>query len=75
MIVIEPIPGQEEENAKFISEHGAGFWIKHHDNVEEKLNIILNSPDLLKNMQENAKSLAKKNSTKNICEILLGNIN
>ena len=28
MIIINPIPGQEYENAKFLVEHGVGIWIK-----------------------------------------------
>ena len=28
MIIINPIPGQEEENAEFLESKGAGVWLK-----------------------------------------------
>ena len=42
-------------------------------NIEDELYKILNSEEKLQNMKINARLLAKKNSTKDICEILLGN--
>lgn len=74
IIVINPIPGQEEENAEFLEEKGVAIWIKKHDNIEEELYKILNSPKKLQSMKTNARLLAKKNSTKDICEILLGKL-
>lgn len=75
IIVINPIPGQEEENAEFLEEKQVAIWLKKKDNIEEKLYEIFNSPDLLKKMKINARLLAKKNSTKDICEILMNNKN
>ena len=74
IIVINPIPGQEEENAEFLEKKGVAIWIKKHSNIEQELYKILNSPDKLQTMKINARLLAKKNSTKDICEILLGHI-
>ena len=71
IIVINPIPGQEEENAVFLEQKKVAVWIKKNDNIEEKLYSILNSPKTLKSMKINARLLAKKNSTKDICEILM----
>lgn len=72
IIVIDPIPGQEEKNAEFLENKGVALWIKKHDNIEEELYKILNNPEKLQSMKINARLLAKKNSTKDICEILLG---
>ncbi len=72
IIVINPIPGQEEENAEFLESNGVAVWIKKEDNIEEELNKLFNSPEKLQSMKINARLLAKKNSTKDICEILLG---
>lgn len=71
IIVINPIPGQEEENAKFVEDNEVGIWIKKDDNIEDELYKILNSEEKLQSMKINARLLAKKNSTKDICEILL----
>ena len=72
IIVINPIPGHEEANALFVEENGIGIWIRKHDNVEEKLRSILNSPDKMKEMKIQARLTAKRTSTKDICTILLG---
>lgn len=72
IIVINPIPGQEEENAEFLEEKGVAIWIKKHDNIQDELYKVLNSEEKLQSMKINARLLAKKNSTRDICEILLG---
>ncbi len=72
MIIINPIPGQEEENATFLENVKAGIWLKNDDNIKEVLEKVLNSEDLQNELKQNALSLAKPNSTKNICEVLLG---
>ena len=71
IIVINPIPGQETENAEFLEKHNVGIWLKKHDNIQEKLYDIFNKPDVLLKMKINARLLAKKNSTADICKILL----
>ena len=75
IIVINPIPGQEEENAEFLESKGVALWIRKKDNIEDKIYEILDSKEKLKSMKINARLLAKKNSTKDICEILLGKPN
>lgn len=74
MIIINPIPGQEEENAEFLVEKGAAIWIKKNDNVARALKTLYRDPQKLPLMKENTIALAKPSSTKTICEILLGNI-
>ena len=71
MILINPIPGQEEENAEFLENKGVGVWIRKDSNVDKILNTIFLTPDRLQRMKKNTKSLSKPNSTKNICEILI----
>ena len=71
MLIINPIPGQEEENAKFLESKGVGIWIKKDTDVNTLLNDIFSTPDKLEKMKQNTNILAKPNSTKNICEILI----
>ena len=71
MIIINPIPGQEEQNATFLEKNGAAVWLKNNDNIKEILNNILNYPEKLMEMKKNALYLAKPHSTKSICDILL----
>ena len=73
IIVINPIPGQEEENAEFLEQNGVAIWIKKEDNVKEVLENIFNNPDKMLEMKVKARLLAKKNSTQDICKIILNN--
>lgn len=71
IIIINPIPGQEEENAEFLEKHKVGIWIKKDDDPDAILLNLFDNQDKIENMRENTKSLAKTHSTKNICEILM----
>ena len=71
IVVIDPIPGQEVENASFLEENGVAVWIRKKDNPKEILKELFSNPDKLKSMKIKAKLLAKRNSTKDICETLL----
>ena len=71
MIIINPIPGQEEENAEFLENNGVGIWIRKNDSIKEKLESILSDYNKLKEMKEKTKILANPHSTENICKIIL----
>ena len=71
MVIINPIPGQEDENANFLVKNGVAIWIKKNDNVARSLKNLYRNPTKLSDMKQNAIKLAKPNSTKYICEILL----
>ena len=72
MIIINPLPGQEEANATYLENTGAAIWLKSSDNVDETISYIMNSPHKLEEMREFAKKASKPNSTKDICQILNG---
>ena len=71
IVVINPIPGQEEENASYLEENKVAIWIRKDDNIEQVLNELFSSPDKMQEMKIRARILSKKNSTKDICKILL----
>lgn len=71
IIVINPIPGQEEENAKFLEDEKVAIWLKKDDDIKDILTNLFTSPYDLKNMKIKARLLAKKNSTRDICKVLL----
>lgn len=71
MVIINPIPGQEEENAEFLVKHGVAVWIKKEDNVARVLKNLYRDKNKLISMKTATKKIAKPNSTKDICEILL----
>lgn len=71
IVVINPIPGQEEENAAYLEKNKVAIWLKKEDNVEEILNDLFSNPDKIQEMKIRARLIAKKNSTKDLCQILL----
>lgn len=71
MLVINPIPGQEEENAEFLEEQGIAIWIKKMDNPYFIIENLLSNEEKLEQMKQNTLKLAKPNSTKDICNILI----
>ena len=71
MIIINPIPGQEEENAEFLEEKGTGVWIRKNDSPYEVLKSIIDNPKKMEKMKENTNILAKKHSTEDICKTIL----
>ena len=73
MIIINPIPGQEEENAEFLESKGTGIWLRKDDSSREVLKSVIDNPEKLNMMKKNTEILAKKHSTENICKILLKN--
>ena len=71
ILIINPIPGQEEENAEFLEQNGAGVWIRENSNIARHLKTLYRQPEILQNMKKKAEELAKPNSTADICRILL----
>ena len=72
IVVINPIPGQEESNAKYLEDNKVAIWLKDTDNAESILNDLLNDELKLDDMHVHSMLLAKPNSTKDICKTLLG---
>lgn len=69
MIIINPIAGQEEENAEFLEQKGVGIWMRKDDNIKEKLENLLNNEEKLVQMTECTKLIANKYSSYDIVEI------
>ena len=71
MVLINPIPGQEEENAEFLESKKVAKWIKKDDDINFTFNILVNDNTILNNMKENTYLIAKPNATENICKIIM----
>ena len=72
IVAINPIPGQEEENAKFLEDEGVAIWLKKNDDYDKIIANLLADENKLHQMKVNTKLLAKKNSTRDICDVILG---
>lgn len=71
MLVINPIPGQEEENAEFLENKGIAVWLKKSDDSKTVIHNLLSDSGKLASMKENTSLLARPNSTADICNTLL----
>jgi len=69
--IINPIPGQEEQNANFLLNSGAAVRIFDAKNTKPFLDNLLSDHFRLENIKLMQKHIAKPNSTKNIVEIIL----
>lgn len=70
MIIINPIPGQEEQNAEFLESSNLAYWIRKDDNPLGVIYKVINNKTIMNSLKENVNKFAKRNSTKDICEIL-----
>lgn len=75
IVAINPIPGQEEENAEFLEKKGVAIWLRKNEEPDDQIAVLLSNPEKLYSMKIKCKLMAKKNSTKNICETILGKPN
>lgn len=71
MVLINPIPGQEEENAEFLENSEVAVWLRKNSDFEAEISKLLSDKDKLHKMKLNTKLLAKKHSTRDICDIIL----
>ena len=71
IIVINPIPGQEEENASFLVNNGVAVWVKDDDNVARIFKDLYRHPEKIEKMQRCIPNLSRPNSTEDICKILM----
>ena len=69
MLVINPIAGQEEENAEFLENHNVAIWLRKKDDPNKVIQDLFENPDKIIQMKENTKTLARPNSTIDICNI------
>ena len=66
MIAVSPIPGQEERNADYILENGAGLKAHDETGVEFKVRELLKHPERLKQMSKNAKKIGNPDAAKKV---------
>lgn len=71
ILIINPIPGQEDENADFLEKHKVGILLKKDSDIKSIISKLLFDENLAKEFKENSIHIANRNSTKDICDILL----
>lgn len=72
MILISPIPGQEERNTFYLINNGAAAYVKNTENFDIVFSQIINNPQRLEHMKLACSFLGKPNSSSDIAEFIRG---
>lgn len=72
MLVPNPIPGQEERNADYLAEIGAGFKARGQGSFAYKLRRLLGEPELRLQMAKNARRAGKPGAAAAVIRAMLG---
>lgn len=70
MILHDPIPGPEVDNAKFVSDNGAAIWVRHQDTLDAVVREVLSDATILPKLRNNAKVLKKPYASDNIADVI-----
>ena len=71
MIIVEPIPGQEEQNADAIAAAGAGVQLRLLEMVAPAVQYLFKHPERLEQMRQSALELGKPSAALDIAEYIL----
>ena len=70
MLLVSPIPGQEERNADYLLEAGAAIKAVDAATLEFKLARLLAEPDRLRAMGEAASGIARPNAARDVVGLM-----
>lgn len=71
MVVVSPIPGQEERNSDHLLEEGIAIKANDLITLPFKVDRLLGDPERLQKMRENAARLSRPNAAKTIVDTLI----
>jgi len=74
MIIVSPVPGQEERNADFLLEQGVALKACDINAAAWRVNLLLNEPERLKFMHEKARLIGRPDSARQVLDTVLGRI-
>ncbi|NJD01014.1 MAG: UDP-N-acetylglucosamine--LPS N-acetylglucosamine transferase [Ruminiclostridium sp.] len=70
ILIMSPIPGQEERNARFLTNTGVAAHIFRNEDLESLFCQVLDNPLRLRHMREMAEYLAKPNASEAIADLI-----
>lgn len=73
-LIINPVPGQEEENANFLTNNGAAARIWDVKKAQPFIEQFINDSFRIDNMKIMQKHISRPNSTKEIVDTIINNI-
>ena len=75
MIIINPIPGQEEQNSIYFTNNGTALRTYKHEPIEHVLDIAVNNKKRVQQMIEMCKVIGKPNSSSHIAQEVMKTYN
>jgi processive 1,2-diacylglycerol beta-glucosyltransferase len=72
MLVVSPIPGQEERNADFLLENGAALKACDTGALAWRVTQLLDNPQRLEGLRGNARGLGRPDAARRVLDIVLG---
>ena len=72
LVVVSPIPGQEERNADHLMEEGAALMAHDDATLGYKIDLLLREPDRLARMAAAARTLGRPDAAARVLERVLG---
>lgn len=73
MIIISPIPGQEERNSDYLLENAAALKAYDSAGLEYKVKLLVDEPERLEDMRKNALKIGKAKAAETVLKTILAN--
>lgn len=71
MVIVDPIPGQEERNSQFLVNQGIAIRVDDKRHIGREINVLLNNPKQLAAMKQAALKNGKPTAAENIARLIL----
>lgn len=75
MVVVTPIPGQEERNADYLLEEGAAVRCNDLETIDYKIDMLLDEPEKLERLRANARRIGRADAAEVIAATTLADEN
>lgn len=72
MILIDPIPGQEERNIEFLVNSGTAMSVTKTFPIDYAIYYALNNPDRIENMKCSIQMINRPHATDTLCKFVMG---
>ncbi len=70
LIMLRPLPGQEERNTRHLQEKGVGIRVQNFKELSAALDRLLGSPQIVARMRRNARNLARPHAAEAVADLI-----
>ena len=74
LVIVSPIPGMEEDNARFLEDNGLGFWVHTPEKLLEFTTSLLNDPAKRHTVRKKMLTLHMSEAADRIRDIILADL-